>query len=64
MTLLELMTARETLFMFARLKNLPERTIPGVVAVVGRSASPATAGPSERQRKALVRGGWAVMWTR
>lgn len=24
----------------------------------------ATAGPSERQRKALVRGGWAVMWTR
>ena len=29
--LLELMTARETLTMFARLKNLPERTIPRVV---------------------------------
>jgi len=29
--LLELMTARETLFMFARLKNLPEQAIPGIV---------------------------------
>jgi len=29
--LIELMTARETLVMFARLKNLPERTIPAVV---------------------------------
>ena len=29
--LLELMTARETLVMFARLKNIPEHAIPGVV---------------------------------
>ena len=37
--LLELMTGRETLLMFARLKNLPEARIGGLVAAMLRQTS-------------------------